>query len=292
MTEGRIEDLFDNLEKFGAKIPDSIREKISYRINKKLEYTPRVGIFGKTGAGKSSLCNALFGQDACDVSDVSSCTREAQEVGISFGKKEITLIDVPGVGENSSRDAEYADLYRRLLPSLDLIIWVVKGDDRALTTDEEFYNNIVKHYMKVGMPFIVALNQVDKIEPFRDWDCKNNAPGHDQLLNIRNKIRIVSGFFGIPIRDVVAVSASERFGLIDIVDTIVSVLPNDKKIFVLNSVIDENKSESAKTEAKEGFIDSVVDVIAELFPLVKVAKEPIKKIIKSVSDWKIWPWNW
>lgn len=46
--------------------------------------------------------------------------------------KGISLIDMPGVGESEQRDAEYAALYRRLLPELDLVLWVIKGDDRAL----------------------------------------------------------------------------------------------------------------------------------------------------------------
>ena len=40
-----------------------IRELIEKKVNDIKGYTPRVAVFGVTGVGKSSLCNALFGKD-------------------------------------------------------------------------------------------------------------------------------------------------------------------------------------------------------------------------------------
>lgn len=77
-----------------------------------MSYEPKIGIFGKTGVGKSSLCNALFGKDICSISDVEACTRNPQEVFLGMGQKGIKLLDVPGVGENSERVKEYAQLER------------------------------------------------------------------------------------------------------------------------------------------------------------------------------------
>ena len=63
------------------------REQINNRISKIINYEPRVGVFGKTGVGKSSLCNALFGTDICPISDVEACTRDTQEVLLKMGTK-------------------------------------------------------------------------------------------------------------------------------------------------------------------------------------------------------------
>ncbi|WP_409250050.1 GTPase family protein [Enterobacter hormaechei] len=127
-------------------LPENIRDSIARRINDVISYEPVIGIMGKTGAGKSSLCNAIFKGDICAVSDVAACTRETQEMRIQFGKRSVRLIDIPGVGENAERDAEYEQLYRDLLPQLDLVLWVIKGDDRAFSADEHFYKNVrLKH---------------------------------------------------------------------------------------------------------------------------------------------------
>lgn len=63
------------------------------RIEEILNYEPRVGVFGKTGSGKSSLCNALFGEEIAEISDVAACTRNPQEIFVRIGAGNIKLID-------------------------------------------------------------------------------------------------------------------------------------------------------------------------------------------------------
>lgn len=60
-----------------------------------------------------------------------------------MGGKKITLVDIPGVGENEDRDREYAQLYSKILPELDVALWVIKADDRAMSSDEAFFKQIV-----------------------------------------------------------------------------------------------------------------------------------------------------
>lgn len=91
---------FERLRQRGINLSEEDCKRITEKINQVLSYEPRVGFFGKTGAGKSSLCNALFGQDIAPISDVEACTRNTQEILLGIGKKGIKLIDVPGVGES------------------------------------------------------------------------------------------------------------------------------------------------------------------------------------------------
>ena len=140
-------------------LPENIRESIYRRINDVISYEPVIGIMGKTGAGKSSLCNAIFKGDVCAVSDVEACTRETHEIRIQFGTRSVRLIDIPGVGENAERDAEYEQLYRDLLPQLDLVLWVIKGDDRALGVDERFFQQVLLPSMWASqLPLLVVVN--------------------------------------------------------------------------------------------------------------------------------------
>ena len=121
---------------------DEITRLIKEKVQELRTYTPKVGVFGVTGVGKSSLCNALFGKEVSPVSDVAACTREPQEIFIGSDNQGIKLIDVPGVGETIERDAEYFELYKQLAPELDLIIWVIKADDRAFAIAEKAYKEI------------------------------------------------------------------------------------------------------------------------------------------------------
>lgn len=262
--------------------------KIFSRVNSVLSYQPVVGVFGKTGAGKSSLCNAVFGKDVCEISDIAGCTRKPQEVILDIGGKGIKLLDVPGVGESNERDKEYAELYRSILPELDLVLWVIKGDDRAFSSDETFYNNLVKPYLDKGRPVIIALNQVDKIEPFREWDESAQKPGAKQAENIEQKRMSVAKIFDLPYSCVIPVSANEKYGLVQLVEKIVEVLPADKKAIVLDSVKAENRSENSKAEAKDGLIGEIFNIVTDIIPVAPIAKAAVKLVTKVLN--KIFSW--
>ena len=282
---------FDAIEEAtGTEIPKEYKKNLLEKFNSIVNYHPKIGVFGKTGAGKSSLCNALFGQDICKVSDIAACTREPQEVLLGLGSKGMTLLDVPGVGESEARDDEYEALYRSLVPELDIILWVIKADDRAFSSDERFYKKIIKPNLHSKFPFFVVINQVDKIEPFREWDEKNHAPGAKQVKNIEEKRKSVAGFLEIPLSQVTAVSAVENYGLLELVDSIIYALPSEKKISVLKQVTSENRSESAQKDAEKGLWDSIVETAKDLYEsdivqgTIKVAKEVmVKAIITGVA---------
>ncbi|WP_213749818.1 YfjP family GTPase, partial [Citrobacter freundii] len=124
------------------RYPRALRQHLLQELNQLVTYEPVIGIMGKTGVGKSSLCNALFRSEVCAVNAVEACTRQPQRVRLRFGSHYLTLVDLPGVGESISRDDEYRELYRELMPQLDMVLWVLKADDRAFSVEEHFYQGV------------------------------------------------------------------------------------------------------------------------------------------------------
>lgn len=155
---------------------DAIREKVKSLRN----YTPKVGVFGNSGVGKSSLCNALFGKDVAKIADVQACTREPQEilVGSDNGKGGIILVDVPGIGEDPAHQREYTDLYKSLAPELDLVLWAIKADDRNYASAIDAYVEVFKG--EDSVPVVFVITQIDKTNPIRDWDINLCGPGKIQ----------------------------------------------------------------------------------------------------------------
>ncbi len=107
-----------------ASLPHTLRSLILERLHCLTQYEPVIGIMGKTGAGKSSLCNALFQGEVTPISNVEACTRDVLRFRLRNGNHSLMIVDLPGVGESEQRDEEYTALYRRILPELDLVLWV------------------------------------------------------------------------------------------------------------------------------------------------------------------------
>ena len=279
-SQQNMQTIFEEMEKQGIKIEPIYKDKIEKRINELRNYVPKVGVFGKTGVGKSSLCNALFGQDVCEVSDVKACTRNPKEVLLSFGGKNsgLKLVDVPGVGESYERDKEYKELYDQLLPELDLIFWVFKSDDRADASNETFYKEVLKRYVNAGKPFLAVINQVDKIEPFREWNEEERRPGAKQAKNIDLKRSHISGLFDLPLTKVIPVSAHEKYGLMELVDAIIHELPNEQKKIVLEKI---KQAEEAKARDKDEKKDTIISEKSE----VEAEKGWRETIIKTVIEY-------
>ncbi|XP_030287742.1 GTPase IMAP family member 7-like [Sparus aurata] len=67
----------------------------------------RIAVFGKTGAGKSSLANTIFGEDAFKIYHrFKSGTKECQSETRSVNGRSITLIDTPGLFDTDRSEEE------------------------------------------------------------------------------------------------------------------------------------------------------------------------------------------
>lgn len=276
----RFDQLKDALKKKGIDITDEQEKEFLRACQRDLEYVPKIGIFGKTGAGKSSLCNALFGADVCDVSDVEACTRKFSEHNIGG----LVLVDCPGLAESAVRDKEYKDEYFKLIPNLDAILWVLKGDDRAYQPDLEFYE-VIKD--KIKSPILFVVNQVDKIEPFREWDVDAHRPGPKQEQNITKRLEYVATVFNVAPSKVVGVSAVESYHLIRLLNELMSALPAQKVINVFSNTTEEmQKSQKLQDKAKEQYENSVKEHIKETLGelVVKTAIEMVKELIPIIIE--------
>lgn len=269
-----LREVLDTLGRFFRERGQSLNPDQEARILRRAEeirnYQPKVAVFGKTGSGKSSLCNAVFGRDVAPISDVEACTREPNEYLLRLSRHAaIALVDVPGVGESPASEAQYRDLYRQLLPGVDLLLWVLKADDRAYGVDEEVWTGLVRAHVAQGAPVFVVLNQVDRLNPPREWDVKTNAPGPNQARLIDEKRASVCRLFGVASDRVIPVSAYERYRIADLVESIVFALPDEKKLPFLAAVQEAARGEKAGQEAVGGFLREIAKAAKGVWEEVK-----------------------
>lgn len=288
MRKARLKSILtkDLFEKFKENnVPEDMILNIEEKIAELGSFIPIVGIFGKTGAGKSSLCNALFGKDTAKVNDIHACTRTPQEIFIRITEagSGIRLIDLPGVGESQLRDTEYAELYKQWIPRLDLVVWVIKADDRTFSVDEMFWDTVVRTSVEANKtPFLVAVNQVDKINPPREWDEVNGRPGHEQMRVIGQRMEWAANKFNISSEQIIAVSAFEKYNLGALVEAIIDIVPNEKKLGFLQQIENDIVTERTRESVVRGVINYLKLVYEEVVPYIPT-------IVKALRfAFKIW----
>ncbi|BCA41466.1 MULTISPECIES: GTPase family protein [Enterobacterales] len=255
-------------------LPEWATERIIKQINKITNYEPAIGIMGKTGAGKSSLCNALFASEVSPVSDVVACTREPLRFHLQVGERFMTLVDLPGVGESGARDNEYAALYQDQLPRLDLVLWLIKADDRALATDEHFYRQVIGEAYRHKVLFVIS--QSDKTEPTSGGERLST----EQKQNISRKICLLHELFQ-PVHPVCAVSVRLQWGLRVMAEQMIKCLPREASSPVVAQLQHPFRTTVVREQARSDFGETVGAVLDSIsaFPLIPA---PVRAVIQAV----------
>ena len=269
-------DGLQSLQQTLSGLPQWVSERILQQINQLTHYEPTIGIMGKTGAGKSSLCNALFAGDVSPVSDVAACTREPLRFRLQLGKRYMTIVDLPGVGESSVRDNEYAALYCQQLPRLDLVLWLIKADDRALAVDEHFYHQVIGGAYRQKVLFVIS--QSDKVDP----TCGGEKLSTEQKQNISRKICLLHELFQ-PVNPVCAVSVRLQWGLRVMAERMIRCLPREASSPVAVQLSAPLRTDTVNKKARDDFgetVGSVLDTVSSM-PLIPA---PVRTVIQSVRD--------
>ena len=128
---------FENIRRSIQTVLDSFHNKAS------LGRLPLAVLYGAPNAGKSSLVNALLGEDRVLVSNVPGTTRDFVEVRLFLDGGEIRLVDTAGIAERATDELDALSMKksREILEEADLKILVVDGSDErtgcALQTKDE-----------------------------------------------------------------------------------------------------------------------------------------------------------
>ncbi|MBE4923052.1 GTPase family protein [Enterobacter cloacae complex sp. I1M] len=265
-----------SLQRSLSGLPQWASERILQQINQLAHYEPAIGIMGKTGAGKSSLCNALFAGEVSPVSDVEACTREPLRFRLQVGDRYMTIVDLPGVGESGARDTEYAALYREQLPRLDLVLWLIKADDRALAVDEHFYHKVIGEAYRHKVLFVIS--QSDKAEP----TSSSGQLSTEQKRNISRKVCLLHELFQ-PVHPVCAVSVRLQWGLRVMAERMIKYLPREASSPVVAQLQPPFRTAAVQEKARDDFGETVgaaLDTVSTL-PLISA---PVRAVIRAVRD--------
>lgn len=185
----RIDQMIDSIQ---DKVPEPVRRLLKDKIlgDKDLKELmngidnhrpPRFLLVGRTGAGKSSLINAITGFYTAQVSDTESCTPGIEICKVyDEGSVLMELLDTRGIAESNPLEA-FSTAEGQLLEQVnqfspDAAIFLLNCAHRdSVGEDADFCKKIVKAYQDqnhVRLPIVVVINKADEVQPGRVKDAK------------------------------------------------------------------------------------------------------------------------
>ena len=145
-----------------------------------------VAIIGKTNVGKSSLLNALLGNERAIVTDIEGTTRDIISESINYKDIKINFIDTAGIRESDDKvESIGIEKSRQMLNECDIALFVVDGSQKISQEEIDLYNEVKKKN------HIVVVNKQDiKIEqkyPFKEF-IEISAKNNYKIEDIKQKI--------------------------------------------------------------------------------------------------------
>lgn len=121
-------------------------------------YRKHIGIYGKVNAGKSSILNALIGQDISLVSSIKGTTTDPVSKAMELiGVGPVVFIDTAGVNDSSELGLQRIEKSAKTMDKIDFGIFIMASDEIEWNSFNEF-----KEQMNIRKtPYLIVINKID-----------------------------------------------------------------------------------------------------------------------------------
>lgn len=186
----------------------------------------RFSLIGRPNVGKSSLVNAIIGEERVIVSDVAGTTRDAIDTSfVTEDGREFNIIDTAGIRKRGKvyESTEKYSVMRslRAIERSDVVLCVLNGEEGIREQDKR----VVGYAMEAGKGLIILVNKWDLVE-------KDNKTFDAFEKKIRNEFPFISY---APILFVSALTKQRLSKLPDLIEQI----SNNHKLRIQSSLLNE-----------------------------------------------------
>ncbi len=127
------------------------------KADKGRELKPHIGIFGRRNNGKSSLINALAGQEVAIVSAHPGTTTDPVRKSVEiFGIGPVIMVDTAGIDDTGDLGEMRIRKTLQVIKSIDLAIIVITDNEIS-----PFENELISQFKKFEVPFVFVHNKSD-----------------------------------------------------------------------------------------------------------------------------------
>lgn len=120
-----------------------------------------IGIFGKRNAGKSSIINAITGQNLAVVSDVKGTTTDPVQKAMELlPLGPVMIIDTPGIDDYGELGEKRIEKSYQVLNKTDIAVVIIDGNIGL--TDED--NRLIEVIKDKKLPYIIVFNKSDEVK--------------------------------------------------------------------------------------------------------------------------------
>jgi GTPase len=174
---------------------------------------PKFAIMGQPNVGKSSLLNALVGQERTIVSDIAGTTRDTIHTHYNMFQKEFVLIDTAGIRKKTkvNEDLEFYSVIRAIKAMDEADVCLLLLDATKGITAQDL--NIFGLAAKKGKGLVVLVNKWDLVEKET-----NTARDYEKLLKEK-----IAPFTDVPI---IFISAKEKMRIFKAMEVALDVYDN------------------------------------------------------------------
>lgn len=148
----------------------------------------KIAMLGRPNAGKSSMVNALTGEQRVIVSDVAGTTRDSVDVTFESGGKIYTFVDTAGVRRrtNITDTIERFSVVRALKSSTKADVTIMVVDAIAGITKQD--KRLLEYLLREAVPFIIAVNKIDLVSKSERSLLRE---GFERALRMANHVPVV-----------------------------------------------------------------------------------------------------
>jgi [FeFe] hydrogenase H-cluster maturation GTPase HydF len=174
---------------------------------------PHIAVVGRRNVGKSSLVNALLGQDLSIVSDIAGTTTDPVKKALEllpYGP--VVLVDTAGIDDEGELGRQRISKTIKILSSSDFALVVV--DAREILQSKEL--ELFAYLDKLQINYIVAVNKIE-------------FGVNQELLDELKELRIVH----------FEVSCKEKAGIEDLKRKMIRLLPTEEEPPLVSDIVSQ-----------------------------------------------------